>query len=90
VKDGLRLLFTLFPLDGGVYTSIYRDGIDEPIAVSRLNGCSHYRFVTWRGKRCMEIGRPERPTTEREPPLVWGLRLTVEPHFSQEYIHEVA
>ena len=89
-RDGLRLLFTISPLDGGACTSIYRDGIAEPIATSRLTGCTHMRFVTRRGARYLEVGKPERPTTEASAPLVWGLRLAVEPHFSQEYIHEVA
>lgn len=90
VRDGLRLLFTVFPLDGGVYTSVYRDGVTEPVVTSRLQGCTHSRFVTWGEQRCLEIGRPERPTSEPSAPLTWGLRLFVEPHFRLEFIHEVA
>jgi hypothetical protein len=87
-RDGLRLEFTIFPLDGGAYTSIYRDGIPEPVFRSQMHGCTHSRFVS-RGRRCLEIGRPERPTSEPAAPLAWGLRLFVEPHFTVEYIHEV-
>lgn len=89
-RDGLRLLFTVFPLDGGVYTSLYRDGITEPVVTSRLQGCTHSRFVLRGSQRCLEIGQPERPTSESSAPLTWGLRLFVEPHFRLEFIHEVA
>jgi len=88
-RDGLRLLFTVFPLNGGVYTSIYRDGITEPVATSRLQGCTHSRFVVRGAHLCLEVGRPDRPTSEPTAPLVWGLRLFVEPHFKIEFIHEV-
>ncbi len=88
-RDGLRLLFTVFPLDGGVYTSLYRDGITEPIAKSRLDDCTHARFVAHGSRTCLEIGRPEHPTSEPTAPLIWGLRLFIEPHFSLEFIHEV-
>ena len=89
-RDGLRLLFTVFPHDGGAYTSIYRDGIKEPIFTSRLEGCTHSRFVVRGAQRCMEVGRPDTPTSEQAAPLAWGLRLFVEPHFKVEFIHEVA
>src|SRR4051812_27322651 len=83
-RDGLRLLLTIFPLDGGVYTSVYRDGITEPIATSRLPECTHSRFVERGAHRCLEVGRPEHPTSELTAPLVWGLRLFIEPHFRIE------
>ena len=89
-RDGLRLLFTVFPIDGDVYTSLFRDGIDNPIATSRLGGCSHSRFVLHGSKRCLEIGRPEHPTTEQNAPLIWGIRVFVDPQFKIEFIHEVA
>ena len=88
-RDGLRLEFTIFPLDGGVYTSIYRDGITEPVVTSRLKGCTHSRFVLHGSQHCLEIGKPERPTSETSVALTWGLRLFIEPHFRLEFIHEV-
>ena len=88
-RDGLRLEFTLFPLDGGAYTSVYRDGIEEPIVTSRLQGCTHSRFVLRGSQRCLEIGRPKHPTLEETVALTWGLRLFVEPHFRLEFSHEV-
>ena len=89
-RDGLRLEFTMFPLDGGVFTSVFQDGIAEPVVKSHLKGCTNSRFVLRGSQHCLEIGRPERPTSEPSVPLTWGLRLFVEPHFSLEYIHEVA
>ncbi len=88
-RDGLRLEFTTFPLDGGVYTSIYRDGITEPVVTSRLKGCTHSRFVLHGSQQCLEIGKPERPTSETSVALTWGLRLFIAPHFRLEFIHEV-
>ena len=88
-RDGLRMLLTVFPLDGGVYTSLYRDGIAEPVAISRLQGCTHLRFVLRGAYPSLEVGRPERPTSEATAPIVWGLRLFLEPHFRIEFIHEV-
>ena len=89
-RDGLRLLLAVFPLDGGVYTSVYRDSITEPVVKIRLQGCTHSRFVTRGAHYCLEIGRPERPTSEVKTPLTWGLRLFIEPHFRIEFIHEDA
>lgn len=43
-RDGVRLLFTVFPIDGSVYTSVYRDGITASetaifiISIRELNG----------------------------------------------------
>ena len=88
-RDGLRLVFTVFPVDGSVSTSIYREGVTDPIVSTRLQDCTHVRFSLRSGARFLEIGRPERPTTERTAPLVWGLRIAVDPHFRQEHIHEV-
>lgn len=89
-RDGLRLLFTVFPLDGGIYTSLYRDGIAEPVVTSRLQACTHSRFVVRGAHRCLEVGRPEHPTAESDAPLAWGLRLSLKPYFRIEFIHEVA
>jgi len=67
-RDGLRLLFTVFPLDGGIYADVYRDHIVEPIIRTRMEGCTHTRFVTWGLQRCLEIGRPQHPTSEPSAP----------------------
>ena len=89
-RDGLRLVVTVFPLDGGVYTSLYRDGVADAIVSSRLEGCTHVRVVARNDARFMEIGRPERPTRESTAPPTWGLRISVDPHFRLEHIHEIA
>jgi hypothetical protein len=82
--DGLRLDFTIFPRDDAVYTSIYRDGVAEPIISSRLEGCTHARFIDRGSRHCLEIGRPGHATSEPTVPLVRGLRLFLEPHFRVE------
>lgn len=88
--DGLSLEFTIYPLDGSVHTSLFRDGIIAPIFTSRLRGCTHSRFMLRGSRRFLEIGRPDRLTSEPTAPLVWGLRLFVEPHFAIELIHDSA
>lgn len=87
-RDGLRLLLTIFPVDGGVYLSLCRDGSTDSVVTSRLQACTHSRFVKWGGKSCLEIGRPERSTSGTGVALVWGLRLFVDPHFRIEFIHQ--
>ena len=53
-RDGLRLEFTLFPLDGGAYTSSYRDGIakaESPVvcrAAPTLVSYGTARMAAWR------------------------------------------
>ena len=89
-RDGLSLEFTVYPLDGSVHTSLFRDGAESPLVMSRLQECTHSRFLVRGSRRCLEIGRPERPTSEPTAPLVWGLRLFIEPHFAIEFIHETA
>lgn len=87
-RDGLRLLFSMFPLEGRVLTELYREGVPEPIFKSRLLDCTHSRLVQIGTLRCMEIGRPFRPTSDRDASPSWGLRLYIEPQIRLEYIHE--
>lgn len=35
-RDGLRLLVTLFNLEGAVYVSIFRDGLPKPLFTVRM------------------------------------------------------
>lgn len=87
-RDGMRLDFTLFPIDGDVYADIYRDSVTEPIIRYRLQGSTHTRFVYTGSTQSLEIGRPRRATSEEDAPLCWGLRLTVDPHLKLELINE--
>jgi hypothetical protein len=87
-RDGLRLVLTVFPVDGAVFTDLFRRGIDESVFVSRLTGCTHSRVVQLGSRRCLEIGRPVHPTSEPSVSLSWGLRLFIEQHLHVEYIHE--
>ena len=89
-KDGLRLVMTVFPLDGDVYTSLYRDGLSESITESLLKGCTHTRFYKHGDKSWLEIGRPNEATSNLEPPLAWGLRVFMHPHFKMELIQKLA
>ena len=84
----MRLEFTIFPIDGEVYTDIYRDGVPEPIVRSRLQGCTHSRFTQVGSTQRLEIGRPPVPTSEQDIPISWGLLLTVDPHLKLDLIYE--
>jgi hypothetical protein len=87
-RDGMRLDFTVFPIDGDVYADIYRDSVTEPIIRCRLQGCTHSRFVHTGSTQSLETGRPPNATSEQDAPLSWGLRLTVDPHLKLEIINE--
>lgn len=87
-RDGMRLEFTIFPLSGEVYADIFRDGVSESVVKSRLDGCTHVRFIQFGPMQCLEIGRPYLPTSEPTAPLSWGLRLIIDPHLRVELIHE--
>lgn len=88
-RDGLRLVLTLFDLEGAVYVSVYRDGLPEAIVDVVREGCTH-AFVSdfAPGRCCLQIGSPEFPPTDPEvaPVLTRGIRVFVEPHFRLEFI----
>lgn len=88
-RDGLRLLLTLFDMEGAVYVSIYRDGLPEAIIEIVRERCTHAFVAIAKGeRRCLQIGSPEHPTTVSgvQPMLVRGVRVFVEPHFKVEFI----
>jgi hypothetical protein len=87
-RDGMRVQITIFPIDGGVYLDLFRDGVSGAILNSRLEGCTHSRFIQYGSIRYLEIGRPHSPTSLSEVALDWGLRLAIDPHFRMEFIHE--
>jgi hypothetical protein len=90
-RDGLRLLVTLFELEGAVYVSIFRDGWADPIFTVRRELCTH-AHVTKSGsfRSCFEAGSPEYPVTEMgiPPVLARGVRVFVEPQFQVELIEQ--
>ena len=92
-RDGVRLLVTLFDLDGAVYASIYRDGLPEPLITLVRESCTHALVVSdTRGRRCLVVGSPEAPVTEMGMPplLVRGIRIFLEPQLQLEFIdHEL-
>src|SRR5215472_9396108 len=87
-RDGLRLEFTIFPLDGSVFTSLYREGVVSPIVKNRLSNCTHLQVKS--EQRCLETGRPTFPTSGCgvSPIITSGLRLAIDPHIAIEFIHE--
>jgi hypothetical protein len=87
-RDGMELVFTIFPLAGDVYVDVLRDGVAESIIKSRLRECTHSRFVRSGDLQCLEIGRPRFPTSEPTAPLSWGLRLAIDPHLKIDLINE--
>lgn len=88
-QDGLRLLLTLFDLEGAVYVSIYREGIAAAVIDVVREHCTHAFVSTFApGRRCLQIGSPEHPTTEMGAPpvLTRGVRLFIQPHLRLEFI----
>lgn len=44
-RDGLRLLLTVFELDGAVYFTLWRDGVEQPVFDFQLADCPGARRV---------------------------------------------
>lgn len=44
-RDGLRLLLTLFDLEGAVYVSIWRDGLPDPLFTIVREACTHAQLL---------------------------------------------
>ena len=91
-RDGVRLLMTLFDLEGAVYASIYRDGLPEPLVTLVRESCTHALVGSdTRGRPCLAVGSPEAPVTEMgmAPLLIRGIRIFLEPQLQLEFIdHE--
>ena len=88
-RDGLRLLVTIFDLEGAVYVSLFRDGLAEPLFTVQREFCTHAHIASGTGfHRCFEAGAPKHPVTDMgiPPVLVRGVRVYVEPHFQVELI----
>jgi hypothetical protein len=87
--DGLRLLVTLFGLEGAVYVSIFREGLVKPLCTVQRELCTHAHITKDREFRlCFEAGSPKHPVTDMgiPPVLVRGIRVYVTPHFQVELI----
>jgi hypothetical protein len=91
-RNGVRLLMTLFDLEGAVYASIFRDGLPEPLVTVVRESCTHALVSSdTRGRRCLAVGSPDAPVTEMgiPPVLIRGLRIFLEPQIQLEFIdHE--
>jgi hypothetical protein len=88
-RDGLRLLVTLFDLEGAVYVSIFRDGLAHPLFTVQRELCTHAHITEAAGcRRCFEAGAPKHPVTYMgvPPVLARGIRVYVEPQFQVELI----
>jgi hypothetical protein len=89
VRDGLRLLVTLFDMEQAVYVSIFRDGLSEPTFTVRREHCTHAQIAAGADfRRCFEAGTTKHLVTEMgiPPVLARGVRVYVEPHFKIELI----
>ncbi len=88
-RDGLRLLVTLFDLEGAVYVSIFREGLKTPLFTVRREFCTHAQISSGTDFRhCFEAGRTKHPVTDMGiPPILdHGVRIYIEPHFQIELI----
>lgn len=95
-RDGLRMLVTLFDLEGAVYVSIFRDGLPEPIFTVQRELCTHAHVAESSDScRCFEAGAPKYAVTDIgiPPILVRGVRVRLDPQFQVHLIestYEVA
>jgi hypothetical protein len=88
-RDGLRLLVTLFDLEGAVYISILRDGLPEPLFTVHREFCTHAHVTDGpHFRRCFEAGAPKNSVTDMgiPPVLVRGVRVYIDPQFQVELI----
>jgi len=88
-RDGLRLLVTLFALEGAVYVSIFRDGLAKPLFTVQRELCTHAHLTEAEGfRRCFEAGTTKHPVTDMGVPplLACGVRVYLEPQFQVELI----
>jgi hypothetical protein len=88
-RDGLRLLVTLFDLEGAVYVSIFREGLPKALFTVRRELCTHAHVTASRDfRRCFEAGAPKYPVTDMgiPPALARGVRVYIEPQIEVELI----
>lgn len=88
-RDGLRLLVTIFDLEGAVYVSLFRDGLPKPLFTVRRELCTHIHIIDGAdSRRCFEAGAPEHSVTDMGVPplLARGVRVFIEPQFQVELI----
>jgi len=90
-RDGLRLLVTIFDLEGAVYVSIFRDGSAKPLFTVQRELCTHAHVNEITNfRRCFEAGAPKHPVTDMgiPPVLARGVRVYITPHFQVELIEQ--
>lgn len=88
-RDGLRLLVTLFDLEGAVYVSLYRDGQDQPLFAVQRELCTHAHITKNSSlRRCFEAGSPQHHVSDMgiPPLLARGVRVYLDPQFQVELI----
>lgn len=86
-KDGLRLELTVFPDDGDVCLTIYRDGVAAPIVDVSIVQCDAARWVRDDRGSYLEFGagRLFGGRYDGESPIPYGARLSVSPSISVEF-----
>jgi hypothetical protein len=90
-RDGLRLLVTIFDLEGTVCVSIFRDGLAKPLFTVQRKLCTHVHITKDANFRlCFEAGRPKHRVTNMGVPPVLnrGVRVYVMPQFQVELIEQ--
>ena len=89
-RDGLRLVVTLFDLEGAVYVSVFRGELTDPLIIVREECCTHAQITkNHQFRRCFEAGSTKHArVTDMEVPTVLhrGVRVFVQPHFQVELI----
>lgn len=88
-SDGLRLIVTLFELEGEVCVSMFNDNLPKPLFTVQRTLCTHVHITKSSDfRRCFEAGAPKHSVTNMgiPPVLTRGVRVYVEPNFQVELI----
>lgn len=85
-RDGLRLELTVFEYDGGVYVSLYREGVEPAVFTLELSGSGGARYVNDRRVEFLEFAPAEifRGLHDGEALAPYGFRVYVSPHIRIE------
>ena len=85
-KHGMRLMLSVYPYDGDIWISIFRDGIDRAVIALAMTDCSGTRRVLDSRGDCLEFAPSQvfGGRFQRDFVIPVGVRLTVRPTIAVE------